>query len=526
LFYHFFEMTHAVMRPARAMAESYRTLLDNPLNPFGQTAAGRSAAAAFEVFERTTRRYDKPVFGLSETTVDGQSAAVTEAVVWQRDFCKMIHFQRAISPAVAAKQPKVLLVAPMSGHYATLLRGTVEAFLPDHEVYITDWVDARDVPAYKGAFDLDDYIDYMIDMFRHLKGDVHVFAVCQPSVPVLAAIARMEAEGDPNVPHSMTLAGGPIDTRKSPTVVNNLAVDKGLDWFGRNVINSVPWPNTGTGRRVYPGFLQLTGFMTMNLDRHVKAHKDLYRHLVDGDSESVEKHKEFYDEYLAVMDMTAEFYLQTIDRVFVNHQLPKGEFHHRGKLVDLKAIKSCALMTVEGENDDITGKGQCSAAIELCSGIPRAHKQHFECPKVGHYGVFNGSRFRSEIAPRMRHFMRRFDPRTAAKTATEFKPQIALVHSSDGASGAAFTFGKGDQTELDSVRPAKSRPLAAKPLGVQPIGAKTGGTGASSFDPFAPFVVMSPANTMQFWSTTSQAMLDNWARLNGQVVPKTATKVV
>ncbi len=502
------------MRPARAIADTYRAMLDNPLNPFGQMPAARSAAAAFEVFERTTRRYDKPLFGLPVTTVEGQNVAVTEEVVWERDFCKLIHFKRAIAPATAAKQPKVLLVAPMSGHYATLLRGTVEAFLLDHEVYITDWLDARDVPTYKGGFDLDDYIDYMIEMFRHLKGDVHVFAVCQPSVPVLAAIARMEAEGDRNVPHSMTLAGGPIDTRKSPTVVNNLAVDKGLSWFARNVINAVPWPNIGVGRKVYPGFLQLSGFMTMNLDRHVKAHKDLYRHLVGGDNESVEKHKEFYDEYLAVMDMTAEFYLQTIDRVFVNHHLPKGEFKHRGKPVDLKAIKNCALMTVEGENDDITGKGQCRAAIDLCSSIPAANKQHFECPKVGHYGVFNGSRFRSEIAPRMRHFMRRFDPRTAAKATAEFKPQMALVHSSEGAAGAAFTFGKGEAAELKAVHATAAGKAKDKPAEAR----------VSSFDPFAPFAVMSPAGTLQLWSTTSRAMLDNWARLNGRTLPPITVK--
>jgi poly(3-hydroxybutyrate) depolymerase len=501
-------MTHAVMRPARAMADSYRAVLANPLNPFSQTPAARSFAAAFEVFERTTRRYDKPIFGVPMTTVAGQEVAVTEEVVWQKDFCRMLHFKRAVSPAIAAKQPKVLLVAPMSGHYATLLRGTVEAFLPDHDVYITDWIDARDVPAFKGGFDLDDYIDYMIDMFRHLKGDVHVFAVCQPSVPVLAAIARMEAEGDKNVPHSMTLAGGPIDTRKSPTVVNNLAVDKGLDWFARNVINSVPWPNSGAGRRVYPGFLQLTGFMTMNLDRHVKAHKDLYLHLVEGDGESVDKHKEFYDEYLAVMDMTAEFYLQTIDRVFVNHHLPKGEFLHRGKPVDLSAIKRCALMTVEGENDDITGAGQCRAAIDLCSNIPATNKQHFECPKVGHYGVFNGSRFRSEIAPRMRHFMRRFDPRTAATTAKEFKPSIALVHSNDSTASVAFSFAKAEPTDLEPARTL--RPVKSK--------AKAKDARVSSFDPFAPFAVMSPTGTLQLWSSTSQAMLDNWARLSGRPV--------
>jgi poly(3-hydroxybutyrate) depolymerase len=388
----------------------------NPLNPFTHTPVGRSAAAYCEVFERTTRRYDKPVFGIPETPVEGGHASVTEEVVWQRPFCRLVRFRKS-EPATgpARDQPKLLLVAPMSGHYATLLRGTVEAFLPDHDVYITDWQNASDVPATAGAFDLDDYIDTMCDIFRHFRGDVNVFAVCQPSVPVLAAIAVMEAAGDPNVPHALMLAGGPVDTRRSPTAVNRLAEEKGTEWFRNNVISTVPWPAQGYGRKVYPGFLQLTGFMTMNLDRHVNAHKDLFLHLVHGDGDGAEKHREFYDEYLAVMDLTAEFYMQTIESVFVEHHLPKGEMMHRGRRIDLAAIKRVALMTIEGQNDDITGKGQCSAALDLCSSIPAANKLHYECPKVGHYGVFNGSRFRNEIAPRMATFLRRFDPRTKGK---------------------------------------------------------------------------------------------------------------
>ena len=400
----------------------------NPFNPLTHTSVGRSAAAACEVFERTTRRYDKPVFGITSTIVDGEQLAVNEEVVWQRPFCKLIRFKRA-QPAsgVELDHPRLLLVAPMSGHYATLLRGTVETFLPDHDVYITDWQNARDVPQSAGSFDLDDYVDTVADIFRHFEGDVHVFAVCQPAVPVLAAIADMEAAGDPCVPHSMMIAGGPIDTRRSPTAVNRLAQEKGTEWFRSNVISTVPWPSQGYGRSVYPGFLQLTGFMTMNLDRHMNAHKDLFLHLVHGDGDGVEKHREFYDEYLAVMDLTAEFYLETIASVFVEHRLPRGAMRHRNRKVDLGAIRNVALMTIEGENDDITGKGQCSAALDLCANIPATKKEHFECPKVGHYGVFNGSRFRSEIAPRMGAFLRRTDPRTKDLPVAQRKPIAALT---------------------------------------------------------------------------------------------------
>ena len=413
MLYHWFELGHAAVRPARIAADSCRLLLSNPFNPLTHTSIGRHTAAALEVFERTTRRYDKPEFGLGRTVVDGAEVRVHEEVVWRHPFCRLIHFRRDVSDERRARDPRLLLVAPMSGHYATLLRGTVEAFLPDHEVYITDWQDARDVPAGAGDFDLDTYITVMRDVFRHFRGDVHVFAVCQPSVPVLAATALMEADEDPCVPQSLILAGGPIDTRVSPTVVNQLAVKRGTDWFRRHVITSVPWPNNGFGRKVYPGFLQLSGFMTMNLDRHLSAHKDLFLHLVSGDGDSAEKHREFYDEYLAVMDLTAEFFLQTVDTVFVNHHMAKGEMMYASRRVDLGRISRVALMTVEGEKDDITGLGQCRAAQDLCTGIPVDRKTHFECPKVGHYGIFNGSRFRREIAPRIAEFARMHDGRTA-----------------------------------------------------------------------------------------------------------------
>ena len=378
----------------------------NPLNPLTHTPLGRGTAAGCELYERATRRYTKPKFGIHEIKAAAGTMKVREETVWTSPFCKLVHFKRDIPPAFAQQQPRLLLVAPMSGHFATLLRGTVEAFLRDHEVYITDWQDARHVPVSAGRFDLDDYIDTVSTIFRYFKGNVHVFAVCQPSVPVLAATALMEADADPAVPRSLTLAGGPIDTRINPTAVNALAERKGSEWFERNVITTVPWPLGGCGRAVYPGFLQLSGFMMMNLDRHMKAHREMFHHLVRGDGDSAAKHRKFYDEYMAVMDLTAEFYLQTIDSVFVRHLLPRGLMTSRGRSVDLGAIRRPALMTVEGEKDDITGTGQCSEALDLCSGISAARKAHFECPTVGHYGIFNGSRFRGEIAPRVAAFVR------------------------------------------------------------------------------------------------------------------------
>ena len=364
-------------------------------------------AASLELISRSSLTYHRPAYGIDRVLVGNQELEVTEEVTFATPFGSLLHFKKENAP----EQPRLLLVAPMSGHFATLLRGTVKTLLQDHDVYITDWQDAHHVPLSAGRFDLDDFIIYLSDLFRHFGGDVHVFAVCQPSVPVLAAVALMEENDDPNVPLSLILAGGPVDTRISPTVVNKLAEQRGTAWFRRNVITNVPWPKRGAGRSVYPGFLQLTGFMTMNLDRHVKAHKDLFFHLVRGDGDSAEKHREFYDEYLAVMDLTAEFFLQTIDTVFVRHALPKGEMVHRGRRVDLKAIRRVALMTIEGEKDDITGIGQCAAALDLCANIPAANKQHFECPEVGHYGIFNGSRFRKLIAPRIARFVHKYDPR-------------------------------------------------------------------------------------------------------------------
>ena len=413
MFYHIYEFGHAAMVPARATAESMRIACSNPFNPLSYTAMGRSMAAGLEVFERATRRYGKPSFDLPTTTISGRSVSVHEHVVLSKPFCDLLHFERVV-PSGHGRDPKLLIVAPMSGHYATLLRGTVEALLPQADIYITDWKDARMVPLSEGSFDLDDYIDYVIEMIRFLGEDTHVLAVCQPSVPVLAAVARMEEDNDPLAPASMTLMGGPIDTRINPTAVNQLAQDRPLSWFADNVVMQVPWPQPGFMRTVYPGFLQLSGFMSMNLDRHMIAHKDFFFHLVKNDGDSADKHRDFYDEYLAVMDLTAEFYLQTVDTVFIKHSLPKGEMMHRGSRVDCSKIRRTALLTVEGENDDISGVGQTHAAQTLCSSLTDAKRAHYVQPDVGHYGVFNGSRFRKEIVPRIVAFMREHGVKTEA----------------------------------------------------------------------------------------------------------------
>jgi poly(3-hydroxybutyrate) depolymerase len=403
--YWLYEMSHAALNPARAAADATRLLFKNPVNPLHFTTFGKSAAAAAELFERTTRRYGRPEWRIDTTLVGGVRVPVQIKTVWERAFCRLIHFERVFEHRPRRPQPKLLIVAPVSGHYATLLRGTVEAFLPNHEVYITDWRDARVVPLSEGAFDLDDYIDYIISMLHALGGDTHVVAVCQPAVPVLAAAALMDADDDPYAPTSITLMGGPIDTRVNPTGVNKLAKRRGIDWFRLNVITKVPFPNPGFMRDVYPGFLQLFGFISMNLERHIEAHRNLFMNLVQGDGDSAHKHKEFYDEYLAVMDLAAEYYLQTVDTVFIRHALPLGEMMYRDRLVDLSQMTRVGLLTVEGEHDDISGVGQTEAAHHLCVNLPADRQAHWLQPGVGHYGVFNGSRFRAEIAPRISDFI-------------------------------------------------------------------------------------------------------------------------
>jgi poly(3-hydroxybutyrate) depolymerase len=370
---------------------------------------GKSLSAACEVFEGLTRRYGKPEWDIDSVSINGREVGIEIEQVRFKPFCELKHFKRQLPVRSGHDDPKVLIVAPMSGHYATLLRGTVKAMIPDHEVYVTDWIDARDVPVYQGGFDLDDFIDYIIEFVEFLGPRTHVMAVCQPAVPVLAATAIMASRDHPAQPASLTLMGGPIDTRRNPTVVNDLAETRPIEWFEQNVISMVPFPNAGFMRRVYPGFIQLTGFMTMNLDRHRKAHWDLFENLVKGDCDSVAQHRKFYDEYLAVMDLPADFYLQTVRTAFQEHALPKGEMRHRGELVDCSAINKTALMTVEGENDDICGLGQTQAAHDLCTNVPQDEKFHYVQPGVGHYGVFNGTRWRTEIQPRIREMIRTID---------------------------------------------------------------------------------------------------------------------
>lgn len=378
-----------MLSPVRAAAEMTRSAFENPFSPLSYTPSSRAVAASCELFERVTRTYPKPAFNLP----------AAERVVWERPFCRVIAFGEP------STKPKLLLVAPLSGHYATLLRGTVAAFLDTHQVFITDWTDAKKVPLAAGRFDLDDYIDYCIAMFETLGPGLHVAAVCQPSVPVVAAIACMEAEESPLVPRSAILIGGPIDTRHSPTAVNRLTQERRIEWFERHCIHSVPWTHQGHGRETYPGLLQLAGFIGMNLERHQAAHWDMFNHLVQGDGDSTAGHRAFYDEYLAVMDLAAEYYLQTVETVFIEHRLPRSEMRHRGEIVNLGAIRSCALMAIEGEKDDITGIGQTRAIFDLTPNLPASRKGYHLQTGSGHYGIFNGSRFRIEIVPKMVAFM-------------------------------------------------------------------------------------------------------------------------
>lgn len=399
------EMQHAALAPLRIMANASKHFMFSPLNPLSYTQAGRKIAAASELVERMTQRYSKPAFGITDVKVDGEKVTVIEEVVHQKTFCHLLHFRKDIKK----HQPQLLIVAPMSGHYATLLRGTVRDLLPYCDVYITDWVDARDVPMHEGRFNLHNYVDYVIDFFKILGPETHVLAVCQPSVPVMAAVSVLNAAQDPDCPRSMTLIGGPIDTREAPTQVNMLAQEKPLEWFERNVISRVPMNYPGFMRPVYPGFLQLTGFMTMNLDRHIDAHVKLFDHLVSGDGESAEQHKTFYNEYLSVMDITAEFYLETIVEVFQKHSLPQGQFIYRDERVRPDAVTRTALLTLEGELDDISGVGQTAASHKICSNLPSRMKHHHLQPGVGHYGIFNGRKFRELVVPIIVDFIRKHD---------------------------------------------------------------------------------------------------------------------
>ena len=409
MLYHAYEFTHAAVGPMRAAARVSQEILSNPLNPFNATYPARTTAAACEMFISATRRYSKPDFELFTTETDGMEVPIVEEIVMERSFCNLLRFRRDNSKVTKRNDPKVLIVAPMSGHYATLLRGTVKAMLPEHDVYITDWIDARDVPTSDGSFDLDDYTDYIMEFCQFLGKDGQrpaVMAVCQPGIPVMVAASLMAMDKDPMRPSSVTLMGSPIDTAINPKQPNELATSNPLSWFENNVVVHVPWPNKGFMRKVYPGFLQLSGFMSMNMDRHVDAHVTQFNNLVSGDGDSTDAHNRFYDEYMAVMDLTAEFYLQTIERVFQKRQLATGTYCYRNIHVRPENVKDIAFLTVEGERDDITGLGQTGAAHDLLTNLPDDKKMHYVQEKVGHYGVFNGSRWRNHIQPKIHDFIR------------------------------------------------------------------------------------------------------------------------
>ncbi|HYC99053.1 polyhydroxyalkanoate depolymerase [Brevundimonas sp.] len=409
MLYSLHELAYASATPFRFGAQMARQFWSSPLNPAADTAIGRTAYASAELFESVTRRYGKPAWGLEVINIDNRPVRTTEQVVWSSPWCRLVRFARHVGDLKrigrSAAAPAVLIVAPLSGHYATLLRGTVEGFLQDHDVYVTDWSNARQVPMLEGRFDFFDYIDHVRTMLGVIGPRAHVVGVCQPGPPVLAACALMAEDGDPNRPASMTFMGSPIDARLSPTVTNQLAEEKPFTWFRSNMIHTVPWPYPGFGRRVYPGFVQLYSFMSMNEERHVDAHREYFQDLVDGDGDGVEKHEQFYDEYLSVLDLSEEFYLQTIDIVFQQHLLPRGLLEHRGRKVDLTRITDIGLMTVEGAKDDISGVGQTQAAHTLCTGLPDERRMLYVHPEVGHYGVFNGRRFRDDIYPRVRDFI-------------------------------------------------------------------------------------------------------------------------
>lgn len=405
MLYDFHELQRTFLSPFTAFSDTGSKLFSHPYSPLAYTPVSRQMAATYELLHRLGKDYEKPAWGLDSTVVDGKDVAVQTETTLDLPFCNLVHFKRQL-PASRKADPTVLLVAPLSGHHATLLRDTVRALLPEHDVYVTDWVDARLVPLKLGPFHLDDYVHYVQDFIRLLGPQVHVISVCQPTVPVLAAISLMAAQKDPCLPRSMTMMGGPIDTRKSPTEVNKLATTKPFSWFENTLIHRVPVRYPGEGRPVYPGFLQHAGFVAMNPDRHLRSHYDFYLDLIKGDDEDAEAHRRFYDEYNAVLDMPAEFYLDTIRVVFQQYLLPTGKWEIDGRRVDPSAITNVALFTIEGELDDISGQGQTRAAHQLCKNIPETDRQHLTALNCGHYGIFSGRRWRNEICPRIATFIR------------------------------------------------------------------------------------------------------------------------
>ncbi len=402
MLYHAYELQRSWLSSASAWASIGAEMLSNPAMPFGYMGMGPVAASALEVFAHATATYGKPAWGIESVEAGGKHWPVVEATVLNRPFGDLKRFHRENLPEDA---PRLLIVAPMSGHYATLLRGTVERMLENYVVYVTDWADARNVPLHEGHFDLDDYMDYVIEFLDHIGPGAHAMAVCQPSVPVFAATAIMNRDKHPCTPKTLTMMGGPIDTRCSPTSVNDLAMERPIEWFRHNVIATVPMQYRGAGRDVYPGFMQLAGFMSMNLGNHMMSHYEMFKHLTVGDEASAQATKDFYDEYRSVCDMTAEFYLQTVKEVFQDHAIPNGTFMHRGKLIDLGDITETALLAIEGERDDISGLGQTKAALDLTPNLKAAKKRYYMAEGAGHYGIFNGSRWRTKIAPVVEDFI-------------------------------------------------------------------------------------------------------------------------
>jgi poly(3-hydroxybutyrate) depolymerase len=395
MLYDAYEMQRSLLAGASTLANIGAGWLNNPANPFAYSQMGPIVASALDVFAHAAAPRGKPEFAIESTRVDGKTIPVHEEVVLRKPFGQLKHFRKH----GVAGGPKLLMVAPMSGHYATLLRGTVERMVPGHDVYITDWRDAKLVPTDQGSFDLDDYIDYLVAFLEHIGPGAHMLAVCQPSVPAFAAAALMSADKHPCRPKTLTMMGGPIDTRMAPTEVNIVATQRPYAWFEHNVIATVPYLYPGAGRAVYPGFLQLAGFMAMNLGDHLTSHWEMFKHLVQGDGDSADASKDFYDEYRSVCDMTAEFYLQTVDVVFQRHLLPKGELTHRGRRVDPAAIRDVALLAIEGERDDISGIGQTRAALDVATGLPAKMKLYHLAKGAGHYGIFHGGKWRTRIAP-------------------------------------------------------------------------------------------------------------------------------
>jgi poly(3-hydroxybutyrate) depolymerase len=425
MLYQIFETQRSIMEPFSDLAQAAAKLYSNPLNPMAQTPLAQRASAGYALMHRLGKDYEKPEFGIRTVKVNKVDVAIHERIEIDKPFCELRRFKRfSDDPATLTQlkaQPVVLIVAPLSGHYATLLRDTVKTMLQDHKVYITDWKNARLVPLSDGEFHLDDYINYVQEFIRHLQaiyGHSHVVSVCQPTVPVLAAVSLMASRGE-KTPLTMTMMGGPIDARKSPTAVNNLATNKSFDWFENNVIYRVPANFPGAGRRVYPGFLQYTGFVAMNPDRHATSYYDYFKDLIKGDDASTEAHRKFYDEYNAVLDMDADYYLETIATVFQDFKLVKGTWDVKGldgkvERVRPQDIKGTALMTVEGELDDISGSGQTRAAQDLCTGVPASERQHLEVPGAGHYGIFSGRRWRDIVYPQVVKFIQGHAPKTKA----------------------------------------------------------------------------------------------------------------